>query len=84
MGRTPHVNGLFESPEDHEAVRDAMQSTDSTAFRGRDFRSLSGANSSVSFLRRRWHRSPGCYCSTSRRRIWTYAIRSISIVFCAS
>jgi iron complex transport system ATP-binding protein len=42
MGRTPHCNGLFESPEDWTAVERAMATTDTLAFRGRDFRSLSG------------------------------------------
>ena len=42
MGRTPHCNGLFESPADGEAVERAMAITDTLAFRGRDFRSLSG------------------------------------------
>jgi iron complex transport system ATP-binding protein len=42
MGRAPHSTGLFESEADHAAVRDAMKLTDSTAFRDRDFRSLSG------------------------------------------
>ncbi len=42
MGRTPHCNGLFESPEDWNAVERAMAITDTLAFRGRDFRSLSG------------------------------------------
>jgi len=42
MGRTAHENGLFESPDDFEAVRRAMRTTDTLAFRERDFRSLSG------------------------------------------
>ena len=42
MGRTPHCDGLFESPEDWAAVRRAMESTDTVAFAARDFRSLSG------------------------------------------
>lgn len=42
MGRTPHCDGLFESPEDFDAVQQAMATTDTLAFRGRDFRSLSG------------------------------------------
>jgi iron complex transport system ATP-binding protein len=42
MGRTPHCDGLFESPRDWEAVERAMAITDTAAFRGRDFRSLSG------------------------------------------
>lgn len=42
MGRTPHCDGLFESPQDREAVERAMAITDTLAFRSRDFRSLSG------------------------------------------
>ncbi len=42
MGRTPYCDGLFESPEDREAVEDAMATTDTLQFRSRDFRSLSG------------------------------------------
>lgn len=42
MGRTPHCDGLFESPEDRDAVERAMAITDTLAFRSRDFRSLSG------------------------------------------
>jgi iron complex transport system ATP-binding protein len=42
MGRTPHCAGLFESPEDWSVVEQAMATTDTLAFRGRDFRSLSG------------------------------------------
>ena len=42
MGRTPHCDGLFESPEDFAAVQRSMATTDTLAFRGRDFRSLSG------------------------------------------
>jgi iron complex transport system ATP-binding protein len=42
MGRTPHCDGLFESPSDWEAVERAMEITDTAVFRARDFRSLSG------------------------------------------
>lgn len=42
MGRTPHCDGLFESPEDRAAVERAMTVTNTLAFRSRDFRSLSG------------------------------------------
>ena len=42
MGRTPYAAGLFESPADRAAVDRALAITDSTPFRGRDFRSLSG------------------------------------------
>ena len=42
MGRTPHCDGLFESPEDFAAVEQAMAVTDTLAFRARDFRTLSG------------------------------------------
>jgi len=42
MGRTPYCDGLFESPEDHEAVERAMVTADMMDYRSRDFRSLSG------------------------------------------
>jgi iron complex transport system ATP-binding protein len=42
MGRTPYCHGLFESPEDRDAVRRAMELTDSTPFAARPFRELSG------------------------------------------
>ncbi|MGC8794038.1 MAG: ABC transporter ATP-binding protein, partial [Bryobacteraceae bacterium] len=42
MGRTPHAGGLFESPQDWQAVEEAMRLTDTLPFRHRDFRSLSG------------------------------------------
>ena len=42
MGRTPHCHGLFESEEDREAVRKAMEITETTAFADREFRELSG------------------------------------------
>jgi iron complex transport system ATP-binding protein len=42
MGRTPYAGGWFESPQDHEAVARAMETTDTLAFRSRDFRTLSG------------------------------------------
>jgi iron complex transport system ATP-binding protein len=42
MGRTPYGGGWFESPEDHAAVAEAMETTDTAAFRTRDFRTLSG------------------------------------------
>lgn len=42
MGRTPFVNGLFESDADHDAVTRAMELTETTQFRNRDFRTLSG------------------------------------------
>jgi iron complex transport system ATP-binding protein len=42
MGRTPYGGGLFETDEDREAVEQAMRTTDTLAFRNRDFRSLSG------------------------------------------
>jgi iron complex transport system ATP-binding protein len=42
MGRTPYCDGLFEAPEDHEAVERALSMTDMLPFRNRDFRSLSG------------------------------------------
>ena len=42
MSRTPYGGGWFESPEDHIAVERAMATTDTLAFRSRDFRALSG------------------------------------------
>ncbi|MGH9627016.1 MAG: ABC transporter ATP-binding protein [Bryobacteraceae bacterium] len=42
MGRTPFSDGLFESDQDHAAVQQAMERTDTSQFRHRDFRSLSG------------------------------------------
>jgi iron complex transport system ATP-binding protein len=42
MGRTPYGGGLFETDEDRDAVERAMRTTDTLAFRDRDFRSLSG------------------------------------------
>jgi iron complex transport system ATP-binding protein len=42
MGRTPYAGGLFENPQDWAAVERAMQLTDTTEFRSRDFRALSG------------------------------------------
>ena len=42
MGRTPYAGGWFESPQDHEAVARAMETTDTLGFRARDFRTLSG------------------------------------------
>jgi iron complex transport system ATP-binding protein len=50
MGRTPHCDGLFESPEDWRAVERAMATTDTLAFRGRDFRSLSGGERQLVIL----------------------------------
>jgi iron complex transport system ATP-binding protein len=42
MGRTPFGGGLFEGPRDWQAVKQAMQLTDTSQFSDRDFRSLSG------------------------------------------
>jgi iron complex transport system ATP-binding protein len=42
MGRTPYAGGLFESPEDLQAARRAMEVTDTLEFARRDFRTLSG------------------------------------------
>lgn len=42
MGRTPYCDGMFESPDDLEHVRRAMEITDCASLAGRDFRSLSG------------------------------------------
>jgi iron complex transport system ATP-binding protein len=42
MGRTPYAHGWFESPRDRQIAEEAMGTTDTLAFRTRDFRSLSG------------------------------------------
>ena len=42
MGRTPYARGWFQTDEDRSAAEDAMTITDTLAFRGRDFRTLSG------------------------------------------
>ena len=42
MGRTPHCHGLFESEQDREAVRRAMEITDTVEFAAREFGRLSG------------------------------------------
>ena len=42
MGRTPHAHAMFESDKDAAEVERAMFLTGTTAFRTRDFRSLSG------------------------------------------
>lgn len=42
MGRTPHGRGWQESPEDREAAKRAMELTDASQYRCRDFVSLSG------------------------------------------
>lgn len=42
MGRTPYASGWFQTADDRSAVQDAMTTTDTLAFRARDFRSLSG------------------------------------------
>ena len=42
MGRTPHCDGLFETEHDRDAVRRAMNLTDSAQFAERSFGALSG------------------------------------------
>lgn len=42
MGRTPYASGWFQTAEDRSAAQESMITTDTLAFRGRDFRSLSG------------------------------------------
>lgn len=42
MGRTPYARGWFQTAEDRAAAEEAMTTTDTLAFRARDFRSLSG------------------------------------------
>jgi ABC-type cobalamin/Fe3+-siderophores transport system ATPase subunit len=45
MGRTPYASGWFQTAEDRSAAEEAMTTTDTLAFRGRDFRTLSGGES---------------------------------------
>jgi iron complex transport system ATP-binding protein len=42
MGRTPYSSGWFQTAEDRSAAEEAMTTTDTLAFRRRDFRTLSG------------------------------------------
>jgi iron complex transport system ATP-binding protein len=42
MGRTPHSNGWFQSPDDRAAASQSMLITDTLDLRRRDFRTLSG------------------------------------------
>ncbi|MGH9647206.1 MAG: ABC transporter ATP-binding protein [Bryobacteraceae bacterium] len=42
MGRTPYASGWFQTTEDRSAAEEAMATTDTLAFRARDFRTLSG------------------------------------------
>ncbi|MEP7354015.1 MAG: ABC transporter ATP-binding protein [Acidobacteriota bacterium] len=42
MGRTVRTGGWYESEHDRSAAKQAMSITDTLAFRGRDYRSLSG------------------------------------------
>ncbi len=42
MGRTPYASGWFQTAEDRSAAEEAMTTTDTLTFRGRDFRTLSG------------------------------------------
>ena len=58
MGRTPYCDGLFESPEDREAVERAMAITDVLGFRHRDFRSLSGGEKQRTVLASALAQSP--------------------------
>ena len=58
MGRTPFCDGLFEAPEDREAVERAMDSTDTLPFRQRDFRSLSGGEQQLVVLASALAQSP--------------------------
>jgi iron complex transport system ATP-binding protein len=58
MGRTPYCDGLFESPEDRDAVDRAMDITDTTPFRTRDFRSLSGGERQLVILASALAQSP--------------------------
>ena len=58
MGRTPFCAGLFESPEDRDAVERALDLTDSGPFRNRDFRSLSGGEKQRVILARALAQQP--------------------------
>jgi iron complex transport system ATP-binding protein len=58
MGRTPFCDGLFESPEDRDAVDRAMEITDTATFRKRDFRSLSGGERQLVILASALAQSP--------------------------
>ena len=42
MGRTPHAQGWFESPDDLSAAYQALEKTDSLYLKGRKFSTLSG------------------------------------------
>jgi iron complex transport system ATP-binding protein len=42
MGRTPHQTGMYESPEDLQAVAAALATTGMMSFSKREFRTLSG------------------------------------------
>jgi iron complex transport system ATP-binding protein len=42
MGRTPHSNGWFQSPDDRASASQSMLITDTLELRKRDFRTLSG------------------------------------------
>lgn len=42
MGRTPYASGWFQTAQDRSAAEEAMTTTDTLAFRSRDFRTLSG------------------------------------------
>ena len=42
MGRTPYARGWFQTSQDRLAAEEAMTTTDTLAFRARDFRTLSG------------------------------------------
>lgn len=45
MGRTPYASGWFQTAEDRSSAEEAMATTDTLAFRSRDFRTLSGGES---------------------------------------
>ena len=66
MGRTPYGGGWFESDEDHGAVAEAMETTDTVAFRTRDFERFPGRAAAGDFWRRRWRSVPKRCCWTSR------------------
>jgi ABC-type cobalamin/Fe3+-siderophores transport system ATPase subunit len=60
MGRTPHSNGWFDSPEDVVAVEEALRTTDALEFRDRDFRSLSGGERQRVILASALAQKPDC------------------------
>ncbi len=76
MGRMPHRRGMYETAEDHTAVAKALATSGMTAFRDREFRTLSAGEKQRVLLASALAQAPGkCCCSTSRPRIWICGIR---------